>query len=253
MNSLIEVPFELVKGEDPLILRPMTSGMEKSILDYTVMTDDTARIFNQVCRFLGIPEDLPHELKMACVYKVREISFGSDFRVSYQCPGCGRVTEGLVLLEDLLDFRLWSSLPEELRSLKLKVSLRPKEILQAGITDVLRILDIPSDAKSLKLTDLSKYAIALRAKVPRLKKTLKCRCMFCPTGREIDLFNHKFCLSSLSEHTPLNMIKVYSALVNAGFTKQDIDGMLPFEREVHLNLIRERTQQINEATKNLFR
>ena len=40
------------------------------------------------------------------------------------------------------------------------------------------------------------------------------------------------------------MIKQYNALAMNGFTKHDTDSMLPFEREVHAKLFKDRTESM---------
>ena len=62
--------------------------------------------------------------------------------------------------------------------------------------------------------------------------------------RKINITNKKFIIDSLSEQTALTMIKQYNALAMNGFTKHDTDSMLPFEREVHAKLFKDRTESM---------
>lgn len=240
MIEKFSCPFEIIKGKPPYMVNPMTSKVEKSILEFSLMTDDTALVFRNVCGVLNVPEELPHMLKLAYIYKCREISFGSDLLIGYKCPKCKHYMESSVLLENLLEWKLYDNLPEHLKNIKVPEHFGYKEICEVKTHELISIFGLPNDSK---LSDVINYNIALKSKVPTLKKSVYAKCI-CGHHKEIRIDNHKFCLDSLSEHKLLTMYKAYNALAMNGFTKLDVDSMLPFEREVHLSLIKERTSKI---------
>ena len=240
----LKVPFNLVQGTQPLLLSPMYSKDEKNILEYGVMHDDINLIFNTVCELLEIPEWLPYELKIACIYKIREISFGGDLTLRYKCPKCGRLTESITMLDNLLEWNSTQQLPKELSELKLKKN-NLEEIFKFNISNAFEYFEgVPTPRT---ITDASKYAIALRSKIPSIKRTVDCKCFFCLSIRKINITNKKFIIDSLSEQTALTMIKQYNALAMNGFTKHDTDSMLPFEREVHAKLFKDRTESMKQT------
>lgn len=239
----MEVPFEMIKGVKEFIT-PFKSKTEKEILEYSLMTDDLNLIFRNVCKSLKVPEDLPYEHKLAWIYKTREISFGSDFQIQYKCPSCGRYMENVILLEDLLEYPVWDKLPEDLKSIKLLDGVTVRDLVTLKVSDLPRV----TNAKFNSLQDATKIMIALKSKVPRLKKTKTTNC-FCGYKKTIDLTKSGFCINSLSTHTMLSMIQAYHVLVMNGFTKLDVDSMFPYEREIHLDLLKQRTTEIKESMK----
>lgn len=238
-----KVPFKLVESCPPIILSPMYTKDEKAILEYQVIQDDLNLVFEAVCEMLQIPEWLPLDLKVACIYKVREISFGGNLQLRYICEKCGRLTESQIILENLLEFM---DVPKEIQDLELKES-QLQEILDFKIASA--YLHFKDVSKPQSIREASKYAIALKSKIPAIKRTLDSKCFFCHNIKKINIINKKFLIDSLSEQTLLTMFKMYNALATNGFGKLDVDSMLPFEREMHGMLFKERTSEILEASK----
>jgi len=54
-------------------------------------------------------------------------------------------------------------------------------------------------------------------------------------------------VKSLSTHSIAAMYQVYHKLVINGFTKLDVDSMLPFEREIQSGLIDQAVQNLKQA------
>lgn len=247
----LSVPFEIIKGASPKWISPMQSYIEKTILEFGVMTEDANLIFDNVCKLLGVPENLPYLMKVAWIYKVREISFGSDLRLTYKCPHCGQITESVILLEDLLSWPVWEKLPPELQSLEFhNPDITYGEILEAGFISSCKLAKVP-DPKDLH--EANQIAIALKAKLPQMRKSIDAKCAICRNPKEINIVNRQFVIDSLSEQTMISMIQAYNVMAMNGFTKGDVDSMLPFERELHLGLFKKRTEEAMNATVNLMK
>lgn len=237
---MIEVPFEVIKGAKPYTVKPFTSKTEKSILEFGVMMDDEDLIFDNVCRLLEVPDDLSLQLKLAYIYKAREISFGSDLTIRFKCPKCGQIAESVIMLEDLLSWDHLKDVPEYLQDLELKnKDVTYSEIVKLPVTAAWEYFGA---RKPASLAEAVKYAVALKSKVPVLKESLNAKC-FCGYQKPVNLHNKKFCLDSLSEHTASTMLQTYNTLVFNGFTKLDVDSMFPFEREIHMGLFKEKTEK----------
>lgn len=247
----LQIPFEIIKGATPFLVRPMRSHIEKTILEFGVMTDNADLIFDNVCKLLGVPDELPYMLKVAWIYKVREVSFGSDLLLTYKCPSCGRVTESVILLEDLLS---WPEIPK-LRELGKFYELKDPDvpytkIENAGLISSSKYLKV-QDPKTLE--EARDYAISLRSRLPVVKRVIHSKCQFCPNHKAIGITNKQFVLDSLSEHSMISMVQAYNAMAINGFTKLDVDSMLPFERELHLGLFRKKTEETLQSTQNMMK
>lgn len=250
MKYPLQVPFEIIKGQNRLV-RPMRSYTEKTILEFGVMTEDENLIFDNVCELLEVPEDLPYLMKLAWIYKVREISFGSDLRLTYKCPHCGQITESVILLEDLLSWPVWDALPKELQDLKLKnPDITYGEISEAGFVQSCKLVET---LEPKNLHEASQIAIALKAKLPQMRKTIDSKCAICRGVKPINIVNRKFAIDSLSEQSMVSMLQAYNAMAMNGFTKADVDSMLPFERELHLGFFKQRTEESMKAAAGLMK
>lgn len=237
----LKVPFEIVKDAKPYYVNPYTSGVEKAFLEYQVMQVDKELVFDAICSLLEIPEDLPKKIKMAWIYRCREISFGSDFTIRYKCPGCGRVTESTLLLEKLLSW----GVPRF--QVKDNFNLSIRDIQSTAPSEAHKYF---KDAMCSTLSDFMAYYNDLTLRIPRVRNTLGAQCMFsCGHIHKVSPFSLGFLVDSLSDHDITNMMKTYHVLVTNGFTKADVDSMLPFEREVQKGLIEARNKELLEYIK----
>ena len=234
MKDII-IPFEIVKGADPVLISPMQSKDEKLLLEYAIMTDDSNQIFDAACRILGVPGYLPYDLKVAVLYKIREISFGGDLSLRFKCNQCFQLSESSIMMDNLLRFPLKEKFDTNLKLSE--TNLEP--LLSFNISNAYKFFEGVKTPTTV--LEASVYASALRAKIPTMTKSINTNCIFCGHKKEVSIVNKKFILNSLSEQTLLTMIKMYNALASNGFSKMDVDSMLPFEREVHAKLFMERT------------
>lgn len=234
----MEVPFEIIKGK-PVKVKPFKSKKEKAILEFSLMVEDEMEVFRNVCKILKVPEDLPFELKLAWIYKLREISFGGDLDIGYTCKGCRRYMQSKIVLENLLEYPIWDKLSKELQNIPLIGNPGIQEIQKANLSDLERL----TGQKVKSLSHGTSLLIAVKSKVPRLKKTIAAKCL-CGCENPVEISSIRFCLKSLSDRNMTSMLKAYHALVGAGFTKKDVDSMYPYEREIHLIFLKERTDEI---------
>lgn len=215
------------------MLSPMSSQVEKSILEIQAIHDNAELAFSDICNLLQIPDWLNDDIRLACMLKIREISSGSDCLVKYKCPKCNSYTESQILLEKMLDFSLWGQV-KKFQDVKLKEGVSLNEVQHCSILQSLQYVeDCPSFTQVSDITDL---ALSLKARIPKLVQSKTCKCLFCGFESLVNI-NKQFVLNSMSEYSISSMYQAYHKLVINGFTKLDVDSMLPFERDVQLGLI----------------
>lgn len=257
MNSLnptlnLKVKFEVYPGHF-VELHPISTLEEKSALEIQAIYPDVENrediVFNEICRAYGIPENLTEPQKLACILKVREISSGSDCNIKYKCKNCKRISENILLLEDMLDFSLYERAitenPDVLFNLKENIDFG--KIHDSGILQVPEFVDLKFNVKTI--SDYSKVLLILKSGLPKLKPEVTCNCVLCQHEHKVRI-NRKFILDSLSSCTLSSLYQIYHKLVINGFTKQDVDSMLPFERDVQVTLIDKRIEELRKANSN---
>ena len=101
-NVAIQETYDLPSGYGKVTLRAMTTLDEKMRLAGNGMDS----IVNLIQNCVVEPKELKvSDLKIAdlqfLMYKLRIITYGSDYRVSLRCPECGEQLEVVVNLDDL--------------------------------------------------------------------------------------------------------------------------------------------------------
>lgn len=247
MNPILnlEIDFKILASGESVKLSPISSQIEKAALEAQAIQEDEDVVFKHICQLYKIPENLSEDLKLACLLKVREISNGGDCLLKYKCPKCKRVTESVIMLEDMLDFSLFEKI-ERFRDAKLKdlVELNLQDPESIKMSDVFDYFEQRPNLKNMQdLEDVKDLALSLKARFPKFKHTMTSQCILCGFENLVDV-NRQFVIKSLSTHSIAAMYQVYHKLVINGFTKLDVDSMLPFEREIQSGLIDQAVQNL---------
>ena len=241
----LEIDFKILASGESVKLSPISSKIEKAALEAQAIQEDEDVAFKHICQLYKVPENLSEDLKLACLLKVREISNGGDCLLKYKCPKCKRVTESVIMLEDMLDFSLFEKI-ERFRDAKLKdlVELNLQDPESIKMSDVFDYFEQRPELKNMQdLEDVKDLALSLKARFPKFKHTMTSQCILCGFENLVDV-NRQFVIKSLSTHSIAAMYQVYHKLVINGFTKLDVDSMLPFEREIQSGLIDQAVQNL---------
>ena len=243
----LEVDFKILASGESVKLSPISSQIEKAALEAQAIQEDEDIAFTHICKLYGVPENLSEDLKLACLLKVREISNGGDCHLKYKCPKCKRVTESVIMLEDMLDFSLFDKI-ERFRDARLKdlgdLNLDLENIENVKMSEVFDYFEERPQLQNLE--DVKDLTLSLKARFPKFKHDLHSRCILCGFENLVNV-DRQFVVKSLSTHSIAAMYQVYHKLVINGFTKLDVDSMLPFEREIQSGLIDQAVQNLKQA------
>lgn len=243
----LEVDFKILASGERVKLSPISSQIEKAALEAQAIQEDEDIAFTHICKLYGVPENLSEDLKLACLLKVREISNGGDCHLKYKCPKCKRVTESVIMLEDMLDFSLFDKI-ERFRDAKLKdlgdLNLDLENIENIKMSEVFDYFEERPQLQNLE--DVKDLTLSLKARFPKFKHDMHSRCVLCGFENLVNV-DRQFVIKSLSTHSIAAMYQVYHKLVINGFTKLDVDSMLPFEREIQSGLIDQAVQNLKQA------
>lgn len=241
----LEVDFKILATGESVKLSPISSQIEKAALEAQAIQEDEDIAFTHICKLYGVPENLSEDLKLACLLKVREISNGGDCHLKYKCPRCKRVTESVIMLEDMLDFSLFDKI-ERFKDAKLK-DLGELDLQDPEEIKMSEVFDYFEERPQLQnLEDVKDLTLSLKARFPKFKHTMTSRCILCDFENLVNV-DRQFVIKSLSTHSIAAMYQVYHKLVINGFTKLDVDSMLPFEREIQSGLIDQAVQNLKQA------
>lgn len=243
----LEVDFKILASGESVKLSPISSQIEKAALEAQAIQEDEDIAFRHICKLYGVPENLSEDLKLACLLKVREISNGGDCHLKYKCPKCKRVTESVIMLEDMLDFSLFDKI-ERFRDAKLKdlgdLNLDLENIENVKMSEVFDYFEERPQLQNLE--DVKDLTLSLKARFPKFKHDMHSRCVLCGFENLVNV-DRQFVVKSLSTHSIAAMYQVYHKLVINGFTKLDVDSMLPFEREIQSGLVDQAVQNLKNA------
>ena len=151
------------------------------------------------------------------------------------------------MLEDMLDFSLFDKI-ERFRDAKLKdlgdLNLDLENIENVKMSGVFDYFEERPQLQNLE--DVKDLALSLKARFPKFKHDMHSRCVLCGFENLVNV-DRQFVVKSLSTHSIAAMYQVYHKLVINGFTKLDVDSMLPFEREIQSGLIDQAVQNLKQA------
>lgn len=216
-------------------LIPYSTAVEKELLLY--IATNTEYNIDEVLEILSdniIVEKgkINSEIeKLAIVSVLRQISVDDMYSFKITCNSCKKKFEEDVEFENIIK-------PGVLKKYK---SYKLKDALSEEYCDYVDF-DI-DDLETEEYDDLVDYIDNNRTQV-NLSKFLNCP--YCKAKNKIVL-DSKLVINNLSNDTLTNMYKSISSMVFYGhYTKSDIDGMLPFERDIFIGLLNQELENKNK-------
>lgn len=217
----MQIEFEL--GDKKFNLEPYNTEKEKELLLLSAFVGKED-LSTEVLKTLGIdPTGLTNEDKITLMYKLREISVGSEMDINFVCPECGMPNEARIDISDNI-------------SLPTKHSEFIHDIHRT-VTDA-NILDFFKNAEDLDWDEFEKLKINLKEYIINFKFLKPVKCVRCKKETKIDISSPNLVSRCFSEDSIKSMLQTYHNLVFFGkFTKKDVDSMYPFERYIFNSLV----------------
>lgn len=230
MNRLI-VPFKYgYKNSKVVEIRPYNTAQEKELLLIPMYTntfnEDTLDSALEICGLKNIQSFTLNE-KLAILYKYREVSVSEDISVFNTCNKCGFKSDALINIRNIV--------------------INPTEHSENVIDDFSGIpkynLDDEasiSDYRSIKQSG-DKY-------ITKFDFIRPVKCLKCQHVVNVNLRDIRFAIDNMSEKSIEGLYKEYHLLTYfSHYTKQDIDSMYPFERDIFIGLLKETKQELSKG------
>ena len=217
----MRIEFNL--GNKKFNLEPYKTEKEKELLLLSAFIDEK-HLLTEVLKTLGIKtEDLTFEDKIVLLYKLREISVGSEMDVSFICPTCGMPNE--VKLDISNNFQEPSKQSEYIKDIH-------KIVTDSNILDFFKnVDDLDWDSFEKLKNNIKDYIINFIFLKPA-------RCIRCKKEVNIDISSPNLFSKCFSEDSIKSILQTYHNLVFFGkFTKKDVDSMYPFERFIFNSMV----------------
>lgn len=221
----MHIPFKI--GEKEFLIHPYTSKQEKEILllaSFEVY--DFERVFD-ILNFTpscGI-DNLSDNEKKVLLYKFRDLSIGDEVEIKFNCGHCKHHNESVIEATNFIIPNLRDD--KDIRKLNIPVT---DENLQEFVIDI--------DVEELDIDEF--FELKQRVKDNQIDfdfiKTT--RCLKCGKEKTFDMSKMSYILEIMSDDTLMTLYKSYNLLIYMGkYSKEDIDGMYPFERTIFTGLV----------------
>jgi hypothetical protein len=208
-----------------------------------------------------------NEIKVL-LFSLRSISLGDEINNKIYCPHCSKVNDSPLNISTIIlpnkntsvdfielnniKFYFKDSYSDESDISKLinRCEIRNKEILPKGICssktsdkqiikEIVDNLSLEDYQKLLEFIDDTKVIF-------NLIYTLVCP--HCKGLTRVDMSSEKFIIESLSEDSLVSFYKSVADLVYYGkYSKEDIYGMIPFERNIYFGLLQAQIEEYRQA------
>ena len=202
------------------------TNLEKEILLYSITADELriGEVFDLVKSCVHTDSLVPftHKEKKMILMMLRQISVDDTFTLKVKCNGCGKKYEPTLEFKDILQ-------PGSLRPFK---GFTFKDAIEGDLEDY--VVEDIENVDVLLYDEIEEY---VEANKTRINLSVMNPCHYCKHENLIEL-NDKELINTMSDDTVESLYRTMSVLVFYGkYTKADVDGMLPFERNIFLGLL----------------
>jgi hypothetical protein len=230
-------------GDRTVLIKAYNTEVERELLMIPMADDEiTSDELDQALELLEFPlpyseyHEFSDELKVAILYKYREMSISENINIKFTCPHCGQILDNTIPIKDILV---------------------PPKIVVDYVKDPLRFVK-PSDAvdlitnDDLEFSELKKIQENISDYVTTFNFKRDARCLICGKPSKVDLFNPKFCLDNMSEKSLGGLYSMINQMTHySHYTYSDIMKMYPFERDILMGLLTDTIKKENPKNGNI--
>jgi len=227
-----------VYGGRRFAIRPYNTSQEKDLLLLGTIGEYNLDVALRICKVdQHVIDTLSFYEKLAFLYKLREISIGSEISVTFTCKSCGTGSENTIDIEHIIE-------PAKSKS-DLVVDVYEK------ITDenIHKFLNKPeSYVHNLELSEFYHLKDVVKESCVEFVFSREVTCQKCKEINYINIESPKFCIDVMSEDSLVSLYQSYNDLIFFGkYTKLDIDSMYPFERTILTQMLNKTREDLNNA------
>lgn len=225
----MKVPFEL-NGQDYLI-QAYNTFQEKEIL---LLSSFGVEDFDRVFEILNFEcPDISDDEKKVLLYKFREVSIGDEIDVKYKCDSCGHGNDAVLEASGFV-------IPSKRNDSDIKKIFKP--FSEDDMNDY-----VDKDVDELDLDEYEELKQRIIDNQTSISFIKQAKCGICSHPKKFNLGDTKYIIEIMSEDTLMTLYKTYNFLVYFGkYTKEDVDKMYPFERNIFVGLLNKTKEDLNK-------
>jgi hypothetical protein len=222
-------------GDKKFKLFPYDTRQEKDLLLLVNFENYTLDDALEIC---GLSEDiistLSRDEKVFLLLKYRSISVGDDISFKFSCSHCGTANDNILTIGDMV--------------------IPPKEKQEYVIDKFKKITDenlqefLTFNIDDIELDEYSKIFKEVQNSITTFNFSFPVTCQKCKNDNIIDLDKtDDFIIDNMTDESLSSLYKLYNDLVYySNYTKQDIDTMYPFERQILISLLNKTREETNK-------
>jgi hypothetical protein len=220
-------------GSNTFKIEPYRTYQEKDILLSSSFgitdLDEILKIVNFKFPDIEITDDE----KKVLLYKHREISLGDEIDIKFKCDECGQVNDGVLLANNFVS----SGIRDDEHIKKINKNFSEKNMQEYVDVDIDE-LDIE------EYENLKQMIIDNQIKIDLSKS---CKCLKCGSEKSFNIGESEYIIEIMSDDNLMSLYKSYNHLTFFGnYTKQDIDSMFPFERNIFIGLLNKTKEDLSK-------
>jgi len=230
---MLKIPYEY--GTRKFLLAPYNTEQEKNLLLLdTIDTSDLGVALMTAGVESSIVDILTRDEKFAMLYKLRELSNGTDINTEITCADCNKKTSGVVSIEHVITKKYPTN--------PLIVDAH-KQLTTENMDDFLR-----GDIDEMEFDEYDQVTKEVADSVTSFNFSAPLMCEHCNVLNYVVLNDEKFCISVMSETTLSDIYQAYNDMVFFGhYTKHDIDSLFPFERVILISMLNKTKEDLNNG------
>jgi len=225
----MRIPFEL--NNRTYLIQAYNTFQEKEIL---LLGSFDVSDFDRVFEILDFEcPDISDDEKKVLLYKFREVSLGDEIQIKFVCDSCGQGNDGIL---EASNFVIHSKRNDK----------DIKKILKSFKEDNINEY-IDFDPDELDIDEYEDLIQRIKDNQEYISFVKSAPCLKCGTHKQFNLGDPKYIIEIMSEDTLMTLYKTYNFLVYFGkYTKEDIDKMYPFERNIFVGLLNKTKEDLNK-------
>ncbi len=208
-------------------LSPYNTSKERDVLVYNELTDEPN--LEEMLNILGGDGCISDLERKAIILKLREISVGEEVPVKFVCDSCKTPNDTAINISDVIE----------------------AGTLDGDIFEVLTDDNIDKftgiNIDELDIDEYDKLKEHIEENQTKFNFIKTARCQMCSTEHKFDISDTAYISKILSEDSILSLYQSIGDLVFFGhYTKEDVDGMLPFERSIYIGILNKTREELNK-------
>jgi len=219
-------------------LHPYTTSQEKDLLLLGTIGEENLDVALRICKVHQTTiDDLSFFEKLAYLYKLREVSVGSEMSVKFTCKHCKVGSENSIDIEHII--KNPENTSELIKDQYTKITDSNLHTYLGKSEEFVQNLEINEFTKLRKMTE--RNCVDFNFKCP-------VRCQQCRKTNHINIESAKFCIDVMSEDSLVSLYQSYNDLIFFGtYSKLDVDSMYPFERTILTQMLNKTREDLNNA------